>query len=88
MNIFNYIKKNIKIIITIIVLMIICFIYLKNNQNLLISKNQSRLFADVAATTSGYTCDRFSGICEVDTMAAEHTNKTSCQEECSKSRYK
>lgn len=87
MNIHRLIKNNFKIIITIIILLILFLIYFRNNSNF-IFQNNSKLLADVTPNKVGYTCDRFSGLCEIDTIAAEYTSETSCQKSCSVSRYK
>jgi len=81
------IKKYLQIIITIILLILI-FIYLKSIGINPLIKKQNPFLADVSINKIGYTCDRFSGICEVDTISAEYTNKNSCQQACSNLRYK
>jgi len=87
MNIYKFIKINIKIIITIIIFLILFFMYFRNNYTL-IFQNKFNILADISNNKVGYTCDRFSGLCEVDTIGAEFSSEASCQKSCSTSRYK
>jgi len=79
--------KNSKKIIYIIFSLAIIFLIVQsfsNKTNIFWNK----LFADINNSSMGYTCDRYAGLCYIDSYTSEYSSENDCLKECPSLRFK
>ncbi|MDD4784195.1 MAG: hypothetical protein PHY32_01115 [Candidatus Pacebacteria bacterium] len=46
------------------------------------------MFADINNSSMGYTCDRYAGLCYIDSYTSEYSSENDCLKECPSLRFK